>query len=127
MRSLRTHRGASTERPDTWARAKTDRQGSRPGTTAAVPAVLREARASLPAHPLIRANLAAAHGLQGDIERARIELAEARKLSRDDRFASITHLIASQNFGVPEVRALFESTYVSGLRNAGLPEDWQLR
>jgi hypothetical protein len=39
---MRPYRRASTERPDARARAKTDRKGSRPGATAAVPAIQRQ-------------------------------------------------------------------------------------
>jgi hypothetical protein len=29
----------------------------------------------------------------------------------------------AETFGVPKVRALFEATYIAGLRKAGLPEE----
>jgi hypothetical protein len=32
-------------------------------------------------------------------------------------------LKAAQYFGVPAVRALFEATYLVGLRKAGMPEE----
>jgi TolB-like protein/DNA-binding winged helix-turn-helix (wHTH) protein/Tfp pilus assembly protein PilF len=84
---------------------------------------LEKARNANPAHPLIRANLASAYGLNGETERAAAELAEARRLSRDGRFSSIARLKAAQYFGVPAVRALFEATYFAGLRKAGMPEE----
>jgi hypothetical protein len=59
-------------------------------------------------------------------ERAATELAAARKLSSDDRFSSIARLTALAvpgYFGVPKVRALFETTYFAGLRKAGVPEE----
>ena len=62
-----------------------------------------------------------AHGL--DTERAATELAEARKLSLDNRYSSIAQLKAAQYFGVPKIRALYEATYFAGLRKAGMPEE----
>jgi hypothetical protein len=53
---------------------------------------------------------------------AAAELAEARRLSSDGRFSSIGRLEATQYFGVPAVRALYEATYLVGLRKAGMPE-----
>jgi hypothetical protein len=60
--------------------------------------------------------------LSSPIERAAAEFAEARKLSGDNRFSSLAQLKSSQYFGVPKVRALFETTYFAGLRLAGMPE-----
>src|SRR5580692_4206661 len=65
-------------------------------------------------------------GLKGETERAVGELAEARRLSSDGRFSSIASLKAAQYFGVPAVRALFEATYLVGLRRAGMPEESSL-
>jgi tetratricopeptide (TPR) repeat protein len=84
---------------------------------------LEKARHANPAHPLIRGWLASASGLKGETERAVGELAEARRLSSDGRFSSIANLKAAQYFGVPAVRALFEATYLVGLRKAGMPEE----
>jgi tetratricopeptide (TPR) repeat protein len=67
-------------------------------------------------------HLAAAYALEGDTDRAAMELAEARRLSGDGRFASIARLRAARSWGVPMVRALYETTYFVGLRKAGLPE-----
>jgi tetratricopeptide (TPR) repeat protein len=72
-------------------------------------------------HPVTHAHLAAAYALKGEIERAVGGLAEARRLSADDRFSSIAHLRAIGYFGVPKVRALFETTYFAGLHKAGMP------
>jgi len=69
------------------------------------------------------AHLASAYALKGDLDRASAELAEARRLSRDDRWSSIARLKASGNFGVPKVLALAEATYFAGLRKAGMPEE----
>jgi adenylate cyclase len=81
------------------------------------------ARNANPAHPNIRAQLAATYALNGETDRAAVELAEARRLSADDRFSSVARLKAAQYFGVPKIRALFETTYLAGLRKAGLPEE----
>jgi tetratricopeptide (TPR) repeat protein len=56
---------------------------------------LERARGANPAHPNIRMDLAAAYALEGDIHRAAAELAEARRLSRDARYSSITRLKAA--------------------------------
>jgi TolB-like protein/Flp pilus assembly protein TadD len=81
------------------------------------------ARNATPAHPQFRAFLAAAHALAGDAERAAAELAEARKLTGDDRYASLARLRAAESWGVPTIRALVEATYFAGLRKAGTPEE----
>jgi TolB-like protein/class 3 adenylate cyclase len=70
--------------------------------------------------------LASAYALKGETERAAAELAEARRLS--GRYSTIARLTAygyagTRNYwGVPKIRALFESTYFAGLRKAGMPE-----
>jgi TolB-like protein len=51
------------------------------------------------------------------------KLGEARRLSTDGRFSSIARLKAAQYFGVPKVRALYEASYLVGLRKAGMPEE----
>jgi adenylate cyclase len=88
---------------------------------------LGRARSADPEHPNVRAYLASAHALIGQIELAAAELAEARRLSADDRFSNITCLKAagltgSGSWGVPQVRELCETTYLVGLRLAGMPE-----
>ena len=82
-----------------------------------------KARSANPEHSLPHAYLASAHALKGDIARAGAELAVARKLASDDRYSSITRLKAVAPFGVPKIRALFEATYIVGLRKAGVAED----
>jgi hypothetical protein len=67
-------------------------------------------------------HLAAAYALEGDTDRARAERVEARRLSGDGRFASLARLRAARSWGVPKIRALYETTYFVGLRKAGLPE-----
>ncbi len=68
------------------------------------------------------ARLASAYALKGELDRAAAELAEARRLSRDDRWSSIARLKAIGSWG-PKVRALVETTYFVGLRKAGVPEE----
>jgi TolB-like protein/Flp pilus assembly protein TadD len=81
------------------------------------------ARNANPARPDVRASLASAYGLKGRTDRAAAELAEARRLNSDDRYSSIARLKATQYWGVPKVRALFEATFFAGLRRAGMPEE----
>jgi len=82
-----------------------------------------KARSAIPDVPGFHGRLAAAYALDGDTERAASELAEARKLAREGSFSSIAHLRSIGNWGVPQIRALFEATYFAGLRKAGVPEE----
>jgi Flp pilus assembly protein TadD len=86
---------------------------------------LEKARSNTPEHPTIRGDLASVYALAGETERAATELVEARRLSLDDRYSSIARLKAARNFGalIPKIRALFEATYFTGLREAGMPEE----
>ena len=84
---------------------------------------LEKARSAMPTEPSRRSRLAAAYALRGEAERAATELAEARRLSHDNRFLSIARLKAIGSLGVPKTRALFEATYFVGLRKAGMPEE----
>jgi adenylate cyclase len=84
---------------------------------------LEKARSANPAHPTIRGLLASAYGNKGESERAATELGAARGLSADDRYSSIARMRAVGTFGVPKVRALFETTFIKGLRLAGMPEE----
>ena len=77
------------------------------------------ARSANPEQPLPHAYLASSYGLRGEVPQAQAELNQARKLSSDDRFANITRLKGIGFFGVPE---LFEATYFTGLRKAGVPD-----
>jgi len=79
-----------------------------------------KARYAAPEHSPIRAYLASAYALNGQAERAAVELVEAQRLANDDRYSSIARLMATAYFGVPKIRALFESTYFVGLRKAGM-------
>ena len=83
---------------------------------------LERARSATPALPRPHGCLAAAYGLKGWTERARVELAEARGLS-DGRYSSIARLRATGQWGTPKVKSLFERTYFSGLRRAGMREE----
>jgi tetratricopeptide (TPR) repeat protein len=82
-----------------------------------------KARSANSGHPVSHIFLASAHSLKGEIERGAAELAEARRLSRDDRYLSVARVRADRNWGVPKIRALFEATYFTGLRKAGVPEE----
>ena len=84
---------------------------------------LEKARGANPAAPLTQGHLAAAYALKGEIGSAARALAEARRLSGDGHYSSITRLKAARYFGVPEIRALYEATYFAGLRKAGMPEE----
>jgi adenylate cyclase len=84
---------------------------------------LEQARRGNPALTYVHAELAAAYAVNGDSEGAAAELAEARRLSPDDRYTSIGHLRAVASRGVPKIRALYEATYFAGLRKAGMPEE----
>jgi tetratricopeptide (TPR) repeat protein len=82
-----------------------------------------KARVANPEQSLHHSHLCSAYALRGDIARAAGELAEARRLSGDGRFTSITRLKAVVDFGAPAVRALYEATYFAGLRAAGMAEE----
>ena len=86
---------------------------------------LEKARSHSPAHSIIRASLASAYALDGETDRAAVELTEARRLSGDDRYSSLVRLRARGYYGVmvPKIRALAEATYFAGLRKAGMPEE----
>jgi adenylate cyclase len=82
---------------------------------------LEKARSTDPAAAGPRAWLASAYALKGEIQRAEYELAEARKLSDDNRYFSIAKLIQVAPYA-PNIGALAEATYFAGLRKAGVPE-----
>ncbi len=86
-------------------------------------AMLEKSRSINPRLVEAHAYLAATYGLSERTERAAAELAEARSLSRDGRYSSISQLAVAENFGVPKVRAMFERTYLVGLHNAGMSEE----
>ncbi|MBV8616842.1 MAG: winged helix-turn-helix domain-containing protein [Acetobacteraceae bacterium] len=80
------------------------------------------ARSANPEHPLPHAYLASSYALNGENARAAPELVQARRLCGDDRYSSIARLKAVGPFGGPKTRALFEATYLVGLRKAGMAE-----
>jgi adenylate cyclase len=82
-----------------------------------------KARSANPGMPQRHAALASAYALKGETDRGAAELAEARRLSGDDRYSSIARLKTIAYFGVPKIRALYEATYFAGLRKAGVPEE----
>jgi TolB-like protein/DNA-binding winged helix-turn-helix (wHTH) protein len=84
---------------------------------------LERARAANPAQPSLHAWLASAYALGGKSERAATELAEARRLSGNDRYSTLARLKAVGFFGGPKPPALPETTYFAGLRKAGMPEE----
>ena len=84
---------------------------------------LEKARGVLPAAPLVHIGLASAYALKGETERAAAELAEARRLRGEGSYSSISRMLARGTWGVPKIRELFETTYFSGLRKAGMPEE----
>ena len=81
-----------------------------------------KARNATPAHPEFRTFLASSYALKGDVSGAVAELAEARRLVGDDRYASVTRFRAVSCWGAPDVTALAEATYFTGLRQAGIPD-----
>jgi len=82
-----------------------------------------KARSANPEFPYLHAFLASAYALNGQPQRAAVELAEARRLGGDDRYSTIARQLKTVYFGVPKIRALFEATYLAGLRKAGMPEE----
>src|SRR5262249_25509410 len=81
------------------------------------------ARNATPAAAIFRSFLAAAYALKGENERAAQELAEARKLVGDRRYANSAALRAVEFWGVPKIRVLYETTYFAGLREAGMSKE----
>jgi tetratricopeptide (TPR) repeat protein len=86
---------------------------------------LEKARLANPVSSGFHAWLASAYALKGDAERAASELAEARRLSPDGRFASIARVRAAPGeiFKAAKIRDLLEATHFAGLRKAGMPEE----
>ena len=84
---------------------------------------LERARIGNPGSPWPRAWLSSAYALKGETDRAATQLAEARRLLGEGSFSSIAQIKAHGYWGVPKIHALFEATYVAGLREAGVPEE----
>jgi adenylate cyclase len=83
---------------------------------------LERARVANPRLAGPRAWLVAAYALRGELSRASAELADARRLSGDQRYASIAAHRAAQPFDAPPIQKLAEETFFAGLRKAGVPE-----
>jgi hypothetical protein len=85
---------------------------------------LERARSASPDKPYNRLHLAAAYGLSDDLERAALELAEARRLDAGTPYSSIAELKAFPGpwCGAPNIRTLYEASYLAGLRKPGMPE-----
>ena len=84
---------------------------------------LQKARGANPQYSFVRVFLASAYGLNGETKQAATELAEARRLSGNGSPSSIAREKATLATISPAIRPLFETTYVVGLRKAGLPEE----
>jgi len=84
-------------------------------------ASLEKARSENARLPFVHAYLAVACGLKGQSQRARSELAEAQKL--DSTYSSLANIGKSTWFDNPKIRAFAETTYIAGLRKAGMPEE----
>jgi predicted Zn-dependent protease len=86
---------------------------------------LEKARSANPTLVFVHRWLASAYALVGDTDRAAAEIAEARKLNGGGSPLSIAQAKAStaRDFMAPAIRTLFETTYVAGLRKAGMPEE----
>jgi adenylate cyclase len=86
---------------------------------------LEKARSAMPTVPFLHGHLASAYALRCETERAAAELTEAWRLDDGDLFSSIAHLKAGGGWRwcMPKIRALFEVTYLAGLRKAGMPEE----
>jgi adenylate cyclase len=82
---------------------------------------LEKARSDNARLPFVHAYLAAAYALKGETERARVELAEAQRLS--NAYSSLASVEKSNWYDNPRIRALAEATYFPALRKAGLGEN----
>jgi TolB-like protein/class 3 adenylate cyclase/Flp pilus assembly protein TadD len=84
--------------------------------------LLRRARAENPGLSYVHLALAGALGLKGDIEEAKLELAEAIRLQPE--FSTLKRIVAGvPYYANPKGWALRENTINLGLRNAGLPDE----
>jgi hypothetical protein len=83
------------------------------------------ARSVNPKLPFFHVHLASGYALKGGTEQAGVELAEAQKLQGEGSFSGIVRFRLDSQFrgARPEIRALFEATYLAGLRRAGVPEE----
>ena len=67
--------------------------------------------------------LASAYALKGETKCAAAEFTQARKLAGEGRYESIARVKATTRYETPEIRALAETTYLAGLRNAAISEE----
>jgi TolB-like protein/class 3 adenylate cyclase/Tfp pilus assembly protein PilF len=84
---------------------------------------LERARSANPRLPGPHAWLASAYALTGDGESACAELAEARRLSSDDRYSTIARYKSLRLLGSVRGEELAETTFFAGLRKAGVPNE----
>jgi tetratricopeptide (TPR) repeat protein len=84
---------------------------------------LEKARSGNPRLPGPHAWLASAYALKDDVARAAVELAEAWRLTNDERYATIARFKSVQSLGSPKNLAIAEDTFFAGLRKAGVPEE----
>ena len=83
---------------------------------------LEKARNESPGMPALYANVAAAYALNGRIDRASEALAEAQRLGQDGRYVSLKCLRQAMRNLPGHLRELYETTFFTGLRMAGMPE-----
>jgi len=84
---------------------------------------LEKAGTISPALPFVPAVLASAYALKGKTEHAAAKLREARNLGGAGSYLSSIRTEEMEYLGVPKIRALYEATYLAGLRLAGMPEE----
>jgi hypothetical protein len=86
---------------------------------------LEKARGASPAFAFVHRWLASAYALKDDREHAAAELAEAQRWAGNGPQISIAQqkVGGAIYFKEPATRALFETTYLAGLRKAGVPEE----
>jgi hypothetical protein len=80
------------------------------------------ARSANPGLVSARAFLAAAYALKGEAQSGATEIAEVRRLSPQGYYSSVTSMKETGYFGAPKVLALFEATFLAGLRKVGVPD-----
>jgi adenylate cyclase len=86
--------------------------------------LLRKAQAENPRVWRIHLCLAGALGLKGDLDAARVEVADALKLKPEvNSVAQWRAIGATMGLGDPRFQTLMEKTIYAGLRKAGMPEE----